>query len=160
MANEIRELERDVPFTTNGSTDVNNGGLDYMVLRWIGSAGLLAPPYWSQARDKWLRTFYLRSDYLKIATATFVSKIITIPLSILPNDNSVKAHQAQADQLEQAIQRNSGIMNGFQAELAKFVTDWLTQDNGAFMLIMGAGKADGPIKGPVSGVLHLSLIHI
>jgi len=155
MPNEIRTIERTVPFSTNGSTTENNGGLDYMVLRWIGSAGLLAPPYWSQARDKWLREFYLRSDYLKIATYTFVSKATSIPFSVLPKDNSIKMHAAQAAQLQQSIQRNSGLLKGFKNEFSKFITDYLTQDNGAFILIMGGGKADGPIRGPVLGLMHL-----
>lgn len=149
---ELRELERDIPFSTNGN---GAGGADYMVLRWIGMSGLLAPPYWSQGRDKWLREFWLRSDYLKITVATFASKVTTIPLYILPQDRSVKAHTAQAERMRFDLMRNSGLLKGFKNELSKFVADWLTQDNGAFMLVMGPGKADGPITGPVSGVLHL-----
>lgn len=148
----VREVEKTIPFE-QPSTERN--GIDVAVLHWLGAAGQLAPPYWSPARDIWLRTFYIKVDYLKIAVSTFVEKVLAIPLSITARDHSVKAHVALAEELAGAINRNSGFLKGFKNELAKFITAYLTQDNGAFLLIMGRGKADGPIVGPVSGVMHL-----
>lgn len=154
MPNEIRELQKIVPFSTNGDGASSNVS-DFTVLRWLGMAGQHAPAYWSIARDRWLRSFYLKSDYLKIAVATFVQKACTIPLTVAPRDRSVKAHTALATQIEGDIRRNSGMLKGFPNEFAKFTSDYLTQDNGAFFLVMGGGKADGPIVGSVAGLLHL-----
>lgn len=149
----IRELEKTVPFDI--PTGVDNVGAAFAVVQWLGAAGQLAPPYWSVGRDGWLRQFYLKNDYLKIAVATFVEKVLAIPLLITPNDHSVKAHAELAVDLHDDIYRNSGLMKGFKNELSKFITDYLTQDNGAFMLLMGGGKPDRGIVGPVSGVMHL-----
>jgi hypothetical protein len=151
---EIREIERTIPFQLNGNANLD-GGMAFSVLQWIGAVGSYCPPYWSTARDIWLRNFYLRSDYLKIATRTFVEKTTGVPLTIAARDYSVKAHVAMAAEIESNITRNSGFLRGFSNEFNKFVADWCTQDNGAFMLIMGPGKADGPITGQVSGVVHL-----
>lgn len=155
---EIRALNRAIPFSTNGDSDPlmdSPGGAGVMVLQWIGAASNQAPGYWSTARDIWLRSFYLRSDYLKITVATFVQKAYAVPLAIIARDHNVKAHVALAEQLHGDIMRNSGLLKGFFGEFAKFATDYVTQDNGAFMLVMGGGKANGPIVGPVVGLMHL-----
>lgn len=159
---ELRDLSRVIPFSTNGDSDPfasAPGGADVMVLRWIGAASNQAPGYWSTARDIWLRSFYIRSDYLKIAVATFVQKAYAVPLQITARDHSVKAHVALAEQLHDDIMRNSGLLKGLLGEFAKFATDYATQDNGAFMLVMGGGKADGPIVGSVVGLMHLDSQH-
>lgn len=148
----IREVDKTIPFE---EPLLARSGIDVAVLHWLGAAGQLAPAYWSTARDIWLRGFYLKNDYLKIAVSTFVEKVLAIPLAISPKDRSVKAHVALAEELKSDIYRNSGFLKGFKNELAKFIVSYLTQDNGAFFLVMGRGKADGPIVGPVSGVLHL-----
>lgn len=156
MPNEIRELQKIVPFSTNGDGATGTSGVsDFTILRWLGTAGQHAPAYWSTSRDKWLRSFYLKSDHLKIAVATFVQKTCTIPLTVAPRDRSVKAHTALAAQIEGDLRRNSGMLKGFANEFAKFTSDYLTQDNGSFFLVMGGGKADGPIVGSVAGLLHL-----
>lgn len=149
---EIQELERTIPFSTNGN---NTAGADFVVLRWLGAAGQTAPGYWSRARDIYLRSFVLKSDYLKIAVQTFVEKVASVPFIIQPRDRSVKAHVALAGQIEQDLLDNSGIYKGFEVEFSKFVADYLTTDNGGFLLVMGGGAADGPIVGPPVGVLHL-----
>lgn len=152
MTQEIRELTRTIPFELNGNGDA---GLAFTVLHWLGAAGQTAPPYWSTSRDIWLRQFYLKSDYLKIATRTFVQKAYATPLTIAARDHSVKAHVALAQQMEADLMRNSGILKGFLSEFAKFASDYCTQDNGAFLLIMGPGKPDRPISGQAIGVMHL-----
>lgn len=155
MPNEIRELQKIVPFSTNGADTSGGNVSDFTVLRWLGTAGQHAPAYWSTSRDKWLRGFYLKSDYLKIATKTFTEKACGVPFRIQAKDHSVKAHVALAAQIEDDILYNSGMLKGFFKEFAKFTADYLTQDNGAFFLVMGGGKADGPIVGAVAGLLHL-----
>lgn len=151
---EIRELQRSTPFSPNGDGDTLNGAA-VSVLHWLGTAGHHAPAYWSFARDRWLRQFYLRSDYLKIAVGTFTQKAYSVPLFIMPRDRSVRAHTALARQLRDDILRNSGMLKGFMHEFQKFCADYCTQDNGAFMLVMGRGKMDGPISGQAMGLMHL-----
>lgn len=148
----IREIQRATPFDVNGT---GQSGIDVAVMQWIGAAGQLAPAYYSQARDVWLRNFVLKSDHLKITVNTFIEKVLAIPLGITPRDATVKAHVALARQIYDDIQRNSGFLRGFQSELSKFINDYLTTDNGAFMLLLGAGKFDGPIVGQVVALLHL-----
>lgn len=154
MTQEIRQLQRDIPFSTNGDGE-GIGGLSYRVLQWIGYTGSRLPAYWSTARDTALRNFYLDSDYLKIAVSTFTQKAYGVPLVIAPRDRTIKAHTALADQLHADLMRNSGLLKGFFSEFSKFTTDHLTQDNGGFLLVMGPGKADGAITGQVTGVVHL-----
>lgn len=151
---EIREISRTIPFELNGNASLD-GGMAFRVLQWIGANGNQCPAYWSTARDIWLRSFYLRSDYLKIATRTFVQKAYATPLTIAPRDYTVKAHVAMAAQIHGDLMRNSGLLRGFLSEFSKFATDYVTQDNGAFCLVMGPGKADGPITGQVGGIMHL-----
>lgn len=151
---EIRELQRDIPFAVNGD-GMGNAALNFAVLHWIGAKGSHAPAYWSMARDIWLRQFYMDSDYLAIAASTFVEKAVGVPLTILPVDHTITLHSELSEQLHDDLMRNSGLLKGFDVELAKFTQDYLTQDNGAFFLVMGGGKADGPIVGPATGVMHL-----
>jgi hypothetical protein len=47
------------------------------------------------------------------------------------------------------------MLKGFQNELSKFINDYLTTDNGGFMMLLGPGKPDGPIVGQVVALLHL-----
>ena len=149
----IREIQRVTPFDINSA---GRSGIDVAVMQWIGSAGQLAPAYYiGQARDIWLRNFVLKSDHLKIAVNTFIEKVLAIPLDITPRDATVKAHVALARQIEDDIQRNSGMLKGFQNELSKFINDYLTTDNGGFMMLLGPGKKDGPIVGQVVALLHL-----
>lgn len=148
----IREIQRATPFDING---IGQSGIDVAVMQWIGAAGQLAPAYYSQARDVWLRNFVLKSDHLKITVNTFIEKVLAIPLDITPRDATVKAHVALARQIQDDIQRNSGMLKGFQNELSKFINDYLTTDNGGFMMLLGPGKPDGPIVGQVIALLHL-----
>ena len=154
MTQEIREIQRDIPFPVNGDGG-GVGALSFRVLQWIGSTGSHAPAYWSTARDTWLRNFYLNSDYLKIAVSTFTQKAYGVPLVIAPRDRTVKAHTVLANEIRGDLMRNSGMLKGFFSEFSKFTADYLTTDNGGFLLVMGPGKADGAITGQVSGVVHL-----
>lgn len=155
MTQEIRALQRDIPFEVNGNGDGGIGGLSYRILQWIGATGSHAPAYWSTSRDTWLRKFYLDSDYLKIAVSTFTQKAYGVPLVIAARDHTVKTHTALARQIHGDLMRNSGMLKGFFSEFSKFTTDYLTTDNGGFLLVMGPGKADGPITGQATGVVHL-----
>lgn len=148
---EIQEIERTIPF----GVPAQENGMAWRVLQWIGADGALVPPYWSAARDIYLRNLYARSDYLKIAVATFVQKAYAVPLSIRARDMAVRSHVDLAAAIYEDVMRYSGFLKGFLHEFSKFTVDYLTQDNGAFMLVMADGAADRPVVGQVRGLMHL-----
>jgi hypothetical protein len=152
MPNEIAELAKDVPFE-RPFTDYASFGLTSLL--WMAAANDDEPYHWSPARDQWLRQFWSKIDITKIAVNTFVQKAVTIPISIHPHDRNITAHVQDAKFMEDSLKVNSGLKKGFKRELKRFILDYLTQDNGAFMLVMGAGPANGPVVGPASGIMHL-----
>jgi hypothetical protein len=113
------------------------------------------PPHWSAARDAWIRDFYRTVDPLNVATETFISKATGIELWVAPKDNNVKRHMEQASQFTYALHNQSGIFAGFENHFTRYTDDYCSQDNGGFMVVMGNGRADGPIIGPATGVYHL-----
>lgn len=146
----IESLISDVPFDPD-----HNNGMFGLSVYWMSNVGEFAPPYWSFARDEWLRRFYKRIDPLKAVVKTFVDKVVTMPFVIAPRDRSIKSHITQSSDLETAIRRQSGFFRGFRVELSKAVTDYCTTDNGGFLLVMGGGRPEGPIVGQPTGVVHL-----
>lgn len=154
MADTVQEVLEDYPFGMEPGT-IENGGMAFSSLISLGAAGHLAPPYWSKARDKWLIGFARKVDVVKITVKTFISKANTIPVRIYPKDRSIQRHVNMAEEMYQALMRNSGLFKGFRHEFQRFLWDYLNQDNGAFFLILGGGPADGPIVGAASGLVHL-----
>ena len=153
MADTVQELLDDYPFEIDKNTE--GGGMAFSTLMALGAAGHLAPPYWSKARDKWLIGFARRVDVVKITVKTFISKANTIPVRIYPKDRSIVRHANMATDMHEALMRNSGLFKGFRHEFQRFLFDYLNQDNGGFMLILGGGQVDGPIVGAASGLVHL-----
>lgn len=158
--NEIAEVGRSIPFVVDENLADAEGGMGFMMLRWASTGADVIPPYWSQARDRWLRQFVYTNGPIKTAVNTFVNKLVTIPWSIQSRDRTISRHVLAAEQLEGTLRRLSGSMSssalrGFKSAFKMFAKDYLTQDNGAFMLILGDGPADGPIVGAPSGMMHL-----
>lgn len=136
------------------------GSLDYIMLDWMMTDNAGVPPYWSRSRDRWLRDFLADNGSLKTAVATFINKAVTIPVNIIALDSSMTRDVDTAQKIQNRISRNSGSLSssvnkGFKEAFKMFTLDYLSQDNGAFMLVLGTGPADGPISGPAVGVLHL-----
>jgi hypothetical protein len=153
MADTVQELLEDYPFEID--KNIEGGGMGFSTLLGLGAAGHLAPPYWSKARDKWLFSFARKVDVIKITVKTFISKANTIPVRIYPKDRSIVRHANMAVDMHEALMRNSGLFKGFRHEFQRFLFDYLNQDNGGFMLILGGGRVDGPIVGAASGLVHL-----
>jgi hypothetical protein len=149
MATKIQQLEDDVPF------DIQDNEMGMMFMSVWTPAIDTVPQWWSTARDIWLQNFWKQHDPTKIAVETFTNKALSIQLNILPKNTLIDAHVEQAERFSTAILRQSGLYKGFDVEFEKFVQDYLTTDNGGFMLIMGNGNADGPILGAPSGLFHL-----
>lgn len=157
---EIVDVSRSIPFAIDDDLTDSGGIGQFMVLRWLAGSANEVPPYWSTGRDRWLRAFVYTNGAIKTAVSTFVNKLVTIPWSIQAVDRSVSRHVQSAVDLEQTLRRTSGSMSsgplrGLKSSLKMFTKDYLTQDNGAFMLVLGKGRADGPIVGAPGGMMHL-----
>lgn len=142
------------------NADDEGSAIGYLLLNWLAGSNREAPPYWSRQRDIWLREFVEDNGPLLTAVSTFISKTITIPFKIAAKDLSNVRDVETAIQIQRRIEKNSGsisstINTGFSVAMQMFIMDFLTQDNGSFMIVMGDGPADGPIVGPVLGLLHL-----
>lgn len=158
---EIIEAKAAVPFPVDETlTTENYPGFGVGMFVWNSPTGGEAPPYWSPSRDLWLRNFLELSDPLKAITNTFINKVVTIPWTIQAHDKTIDRYVRKAHDLETSFRRNSGSMSssplkGLKEALKMFWADYLTQDNGAFMVVLGDGPADGPIIGGPFGLLHL-----
>lgn len=136
--------------------DQPDAGIESSFVSWIVPAGSAVPAWWSRSRDLWLRNFYRSVDGLKIAVYTFSAKVLNVPMHIVARDNSIRSHVEEAEKIEDSLLANSGITTGWHSEMSKFITDFLTADNGAFLYIMGSpNRADRPLVGPSTGIYHL-----
>lgn len=133
---------------------LEGGGLGSQVFSWLVRAGDIIPPWWSRSRDYKLLEFYNNCNHLAIAVYNSTAKMVGIPFDIVPKDTSNFAHLEQAEELTQILKVASGFGRGWDYEYSRFVLDLLTQDNGAFMEIVGDGPADGPILGLPTGLVH------
>lgn len=144
-----------VPFDTSRlqQDPYESIGTDFW--NWVVQANEIIPAWWSVNRDIALRRFWKKSDHLAGALYAMQAKMTAIPFRIVPRDSSVKQHVRDAEAAEARLRANSELGNGYEAAYEKWILDLLTQDNGAFLLILGDGPADGPIVGPAMGVMHL-----
>lgn len=126
-----------------------------VVIPWLTIAGQLISPWWSQSRDKQLRTFWKKIDHLAGTIYTFQSRISTIPLHVEPRDFSIRAHMRQADQFTEMLLEDTEFGAGWNSMIEPGIEDFLSQDNGIMLEVIGDGEPDGPIQGPVQMVNHL-----
>lgn len=159
MATGFEAVQATVPFSENGNIPADLGP-EFHMMTWMVQASAGIPAYWSRARERWLRDFVIQSGPVKGALSTFINKTVTIPFRISANDRSIDRHIAQADLVDEMLRRNSGSaaigpLKGFKTTLKMFLRDYLTQDSGAYMVVMGRGRADGPILGAATGLMHL-----
>lgn len=124
------------------------------ILTWLSSAGEVISPWWSVRRDGELRDFWKKGDHIGGAIYTLRTKVTTLPFQIIPKDAGIKAHVRQADEFERIL-HDSEFGEGWTVAIGRFVEDLLTQDNGGFLEVIGAGDPAGPITGPALGVAHL-----
>lgn len=158
MPDAIEQVITGVPFSMNGinaeAQPVANA-IESAILSWLMPSRHAISPHWSRTRDQELRALWKTVDPFKVAVNTFIAKAVTIPIRIHPVDKSVIRHSRQAVESQQRLITFSGLMRGWKKEFRKYGIDFCTQDNGAFMLVMGKGPASQPIRGAPYGVLHL-----
>ena len=159
MADDIQELVATVPFlngNNNVATDSFLSGMEFFVPLFMpGGPNNRVPGYWSRHREKYLRNLVSGNDALKIAVKTFISKACTIPPRVTAIDNTIQRHITLAKAMEDNLLYNSGLRKGYNHVIQKYLYDYLTQDNGAFMLVLGEGNLAGPIVGRAMGLYHL-----
>ncbi|NOQ49284.1 MAG: hypothetical protein GQ553_01265 [Nitrosomonadaceae bacterium] len=129
------------------------GGI--FTVNWKTQAGAYMPAWWSAKRDKRLRKFWKKSDHLSGAIYAMESKMTAIPRKVIARDPSIEEHVQQAEFLTQVIEKGAQYGEGWEKFFGMFVEDLLTQDNGAFSEIIGAGDKSGPIIGAPLSLAHL-----
>lgn len=107
------------------------------------------PPwsYYPRVRDSILRTLSKQEPIMSGALYTFTSRIKSLRWNVNGGRNSKKYYQrlfAEAD---------GG--KGLGEMISKVVTDIQSQDNGAFIELVGAGRVDKPLVGRVTEIWHL-----
>lgn len=125
------------------------------ILQWLTVAGTIIAPWWSQQRDRELRQFWKKVDHIAGAIYTFQSRLSTIPFKIVPRDMSFVSHQRQAEKYQEMLLEETQFGMGWNNLYEPYIEDVIGQDNGGFLEIIGDGKLDGPIVGPVLSVAHL-----
>lgn len=132
-----------------------SAGSSAFIVNWLASNNATIPPWWSPARDVRLRSFWKEVDYLAGSVYTMVSKMTAIPNKIIPRDVTVKKYAEQAEFLTNVLAITPGKGEGWVGEYGKFVEDLLTQDNGAFLEVIGLGDPAGAIIGQPISFAHL-----
>jgi hypothetical protein len=123
--------------------------LDRLVME-IGSYQDAVPRWWSARRDKKLRELAFGNDYTALAINTAVLKLSGIPLRVRAKNMNVAAHQKLAEMFDEMLQ---GILPDL---LPRYIQDLLTQDNGAFAVVMDEQRdASQPVIGMPTGIMHL-----
>lgn len=130
-------------------------GGNFALLRLLSSGASLAPGWWSPSRDVWLRNFFKLSDHLSGAIYTMQSKMTAIPIRVVPHDMNDKAAVLEANIMTDLLNNSPGFGKGWISEYGKFVEDLITQDNGAFLEVIGAGPKSGPVIGMPISISHL-----
>lgn len=103
--------------------------------------------YYPQVRDIYLRALSKNEPIMVSALYSMVSRIKSLRWNIKGGRNDKKYYQrlfAEAD---------GGA--GYGQFISKVVTDLLTQDNGAFIELVGGGKEDRPLRGRVREMWHM-----
>ncbi len=121
----------------------------------LARAGELLPPWWSSRRDLELSAFWKRSPHLSSALYNAQAKLVGIPLQVVARDPTDPEHRIEAEAMTMYINESSDFNKSWHVTYAKFIEDLLTQDNGAFIEVIGDGLANGPLFGPGMGMRHL-----
>jgi len=117
------------------------------VLQFLAGGNALIPQWWSRKRDIELRKFWRQSDHLGGTIWAVQSKMTAIPFKVLPRDLSIKEHAPIAEYYTNLIVNGSEFAEGWIQLYSKWLEDYFTQDNGAFIEIIGRGNPIGPLEG-------------
>ena len=110
---------------------------------------VLLPEWGLHGRDRQLRLLY-RNQFNWIAqsaVAAFTHKFTQVPNQVQGGRNLATYYNS--------ILQNADFGDGWSDFWEQVLLDYLTCDYGAYIEIIGAGRADGPIRGRVTGIAHL-----
>ena len=122
-------------------------GTNVPVLGRLKLANDLIAPWWSYARDRQLKSFWMNNDYLSGAMYAMVAKMQAIPFRIIPDDFADPEKVEQAKLFTQHLYDAPEYGAGWESWWGMWVQDLLGYDNGAFAEITGKGSPTGPIQG-------------
>jgi hypothetical protein len=137
-------IDNSVQSGVKETSDSNSGFL----LTVLSGSGVIAP-WWSRQRDVQLRGLLKKSDHLSGAMYNFATKIAAIPLRVIPRDMSIKSHVLLADEYTRYIHDYSDFGAGWEQFISKWVEDYHSQDNGAFIELIADGPKDTPVQGAI-----------
>lgn len=156
---DVRTLDlvsQSIRQATGNDAGLGEGGHPPLtILQSLTEASSLTPPWWSQRRDMFLGRFWQESPHLSIAVYAAQAKLIGIPIKVVARNPNISSHVEAADAWNERMMNTSEFGQTLHDALAKFYQDYLTQDNGGFMEIIGEGNSNGPIVGRPLAVRHL-----
>lgn len=152
-----RRVESVIEQTMNVAVGVNDMDdiVGMPIIPWLARAHALVPPWWSLARDVYLRDFWKRSSHLGLMMYTAQTLLANTPMRVEAKDPSITSHVEQAEMFSELLWKASEFGETLFAAKARFAEDYLSQDNGGFMEVLGGGRPDGPIVGAPLAVRHL-----
>lgn len=107
------------------------------------------PPWGTYERDKRLRQLWTLhgNEPIQGATAAIVQKVQSTGWHLEgPRNVAARVH---------SMLHNADFGNGWEPFLSKVIADYLLQDNGCFVEILGEGRPDQMLTGPALGIAHL-----
>lgn len=154
--NEIQKINTSIEETIQEgvkSPAVRGVGIGFLI--GMARANSLVPAWWSFSRDLALRRFWKESDHLSGAIGSVISKLTTIPFKVVARDMSIKRHVKLADEYTEFMVSSANFGSGWIDFFSKWIEDYLGQDNGSFIEIIGDGKKDSYIEGMALGFANL-----
>jgi len=149
----LRAVEESIEDAIGESRDRVDVGIPILPL--MAGASSIAPPWWSFERDMFLRNFWKKSSHLSMMVYTAQNMLVNTPMTVVAKDPSIVSHADQAELLTYLLMNVSEFGESLLIAKTRFVEDYLTQDNGGFMEVIGPGDPAGPIEGLPHAVRHL-----
>jgi hypothetical protein len=151
----VKAVEQAVTESVQPRARAEGSGGGIALLSFLAQGAGLISPWWSQRRDAELARFWPTSTHVSGAFYTLQSKLSSVPFRIEPRDASIKAHRDMAERYQAVLEDESEFGQGWATCIGRFLIDYWSSDNGAFLEVIGDGKKDGPIVGPALGLAQL-----
>jgi len=138
--------------TTPKGRDASGGAP--IIIGLLGGYDVI-PKWWSSRRDAELRRYWKTSDQLSGALFTVISKIASIPFTVVAKDSSVRKHADIANEYTELLNNWTQFGEGWETFMSYAIEDLLGQDNGMFIEVIGYGNKSQAIQGPAISLSHL-----